>query len=143
MVGRVMLAVGGLASLACLSGCIILAKGSEWPRPPRLSSAEAQAVPEVPTGGVPTIRERYAPELGRLAPGMTVEAFKEIFTEAAFMETRTSEAGKTTDAYNISLRQRYRYRWDGDYYAWTQSEEVWFYFRDGKLSKWGEARQWP
>jgi hypothetical protein len=143
MLGRVIATATGCAIAASLSGCIILSGGSNWPRPPSLTSAEAKSVPEVPTGGVPTIREKYAPELARLTPGMTIEAFKEIFKEAAFVEQRTTDAGKTTDAYNISLRQRYRYRWDGDYYAWTQSEEVWFFFRDGKLLKWGEARQWP
>jgi hypothetical protein len=144
MIGRVILAVGGVASLAFLSGCIVLQGGSNWPRPPALSSAEAKQVPEVPTGGVPTIREKFSPELARMTPGMSVDEFKSVFKDAAaFMERRTSDAGVVTDAYNISLRQRYRYRWDGDYYAWTQSEEVWFYFKDGKLAKWGEARQWP
>lgn len=143
MAGPMILATGGLAVLASLSGCIVLEGGSNWPRPPALTSAEAKSVPEVPTGGVPTIRETYTPELARLTPGISVEAFKELFKEAAFIEQRTSDAGKTTDAYNISLRQRYRYRWDGDYYAWTQSEEIWFFFKEGRLVKWGEARQWP
>lgn len=142
MIGRVIRAVTGVTVLGLLSGCIIVAKGGDWPRSPRLTAVEAESMAEIPTGGVPTIREKYAPELARLEPGMSVQAFKDIFKDAAFVEQRSRD-GATLDAYSLSFRQRYRHRWDGHYYAWTQADEVWFYFKDGKFVKWGEPGQWP
>lgn len=129
-------------ALALVPGCIIVATNDERPPAPRLTVAEAEALPDVPAGGLPTIREKYAPAFAGLEPGMSTQAFRAAFGDAAFVEQRSKD-GVTVDAYSLSLNQRYRYRWHGNYYARTQNQEVWFYFQDGKLSKWGDPHQWP
>lgn len=129
-------------ALACVSGCIIVATSEERPPASRLTTAEAESLSDVPLGGLPTIREKYAPEFARLEAGMSTQAFRDLFKDVVFVEQRSRD-GVTVDAYSLSLNERYRYRWHGDYYARTQSQETWFYFQDGKLFKWGEPHQWP
>jgi len=124
------------------AGCIIVADNESYPSSTsRLSASELSSVPEIPAGGaVPTLREKYAAEFARVEPGMSVGAFRDVFKDAIFTEQRRDENG-VTEAYSLVFKQRYRYR-NSDR-AFIERDEAWFYFRDGKLIRWGRPSEWP
>lgn len=123
-----------------MGGCIYVADHS-GPKGVKATSAELALVKSVSdSDNVPTLREKYAAQFARLEPGMPVADFRSAFTESTFVEQRKSEEG-TVDAYSVVLRERYRYHNNNVIY--TQHDEAWFYFRDGKLVKWGEDNDWP
>jgi hypothetical protein len=124
-------------ALASLSGCIIVATDRTYHSASKKDLASVRQID--PTQGVPTIRSEYKEELSKLAPGMSVASFREIFPNALFVEQQADAA--PVDAYSVKLNIPYRFR-DGSSIH-TAQDEAWFYFRDGNFVKWGEPNQWP
>lgn len=137
---RKSLFVAGLAALSpFLGGCIIVADNSpdyRKPTPQELASVRTVAAGE----SLPSVREKYATQLAKLEPGMTVSAFREAIPEATFIEQRTID-GAPVDAYSLTHTERYRYH--GGTVILTHEDEKWFYFRNGQFVKWGEPGVWP
>lgn len=127
------------SALSAAPGCIFIAtdRGDST----RLSAAEAAGTPEYsPSETIPGVRERYRDQLARLRPGMSTEEFRQALPGAVYVERRDTDRG-TFDAYSLTVSERMRYR--GSRYAFTHTDEAWFYFRDDQFVKWGKPREWP
>lgn len=132
-------AAAGLTLLVSIPGCIIVA--TDHPDGERLSAAEAANVKAYSKyEKLPTVRDRYADEFAQLRPGMSEEEFKGVFKTATFVQQKQTDQG-TVNAYSVTINERARYT--GSRYAFTQSDEVWFYFKDNQFVKWGRANEWP
>lgn len=131
------------ASALILPGCIIVADNGDYDRRDRtkVSWDEANKVQEVSSASnLPTVRDRYADQFAKLAPGMSTDAFKALLPAATFVEQRKGASG-THEAYSLVAKDRYRYR--GERYVYDYTDEVWFYFTNGAFVKWGKPGQWP
>ncbi|MHA7813267.1 MAG: hypothetical protein ACX94C_07755 [Phycisphaerales bacterium] len=83
-----------------------------------------------------TITQRYQTGLRQLTPGQTtVDEFNRIMPEAE-LRGQTTYNGDPCDVYQVSHRDPEDAD-DGRYTAY-----LWFYFRDGKLLKWGRPSDW-
>ena len=90
---------------------------------------------------LPTIPEHFRMRFPQLRPEMSIEEFKALFPEAYFTERKHQADGGAIDAYELCVRQRYRFPNDPQVYI--QSGKAWFYFTPKGLESWGEPSAWP
>ncbi len=146
---KVLTALGkglALGAMIAASGCIIVDRDNgHWHNDhgyDKVSAEEARSVREISsTEMLPTVRDRHADSFAKLEPGMSVQQFRVLFQNAAFVEQRKLDGGAVGDAYSVQLQEKLRYK--GERYVFTHKDEQWFYFSDGKLVKWGEPNKWP
>src|SRR5690348_14060306 len=128
-------AAGVALSLAVLPGCIIVAT-DHYEHPHHASKEELANIRQVEgTEGPPRLRREYHEQLSKLAPGMSPDAFRQVFPDAVFVSEKSDE-GHKLDAYSVKLHALYYYR--GEDIIRTAHDEAWFYFKDGAFVKWGE-----
>ncbi|MFO0830943.1 MAG: hypothetical protein U0637_03760 [Phycisphaerales bacterium] len=145
---RAALGTTALAAALSLPGCIV-AIGNESdgtyldssPRRVRLTDTERRDLPMVTTvADLPTVRSKYASQIATLTPSTTVDELRRVLPEARFVERKQDTQG-TTDAYSVSIQERYRYK--GADYGLEARDELWFYFRNNSLVKQGAPHDWP
>lgn len=145
---RTALGAAALATALTLPACVV-AIGNESdgtyvdssPRRVRLTDTERRDLPMVTSvADLPTVRSKYASQVAGLNPSTTPEDLRRAMPEARFVE-RKQDAQGTTDAYSVSIQERYRYR--GENYGLEARDEMWFYFRNGALVKQGAPHVWP
>lgn len=149
-IGRMAAGAALLGCVLSLGGCIIAVKSEEASGPTydgnstsrvKLSSGERSTLPQVhTTADLPTVRSKYAEELGKLGPSTTLAQFKTMFPGAKFVERRES-GGSKVDAYSVRVEEKFRYR--DESYGYMARDEKWFYFKDEVFVKWSGPREWP
>ncbi len=148
LMSRTALGTVALAAALALPACIV-AIGNESdgtsidaaPRRVRLTDTERRDLPMVTSvADLPTVRSRYAAQIGTLSPYTTVEDLRRAMPDARFVERKQDALG-TTDAYSVNLQERFRYR--GESYGLEARDEMWFYFHNGSLVKQGAPHNWP
>ncbi len=122
-----------IAILFFVSGCAVV--------PPNTSVVNS-------VDELPTIQEVMTDKLSKLKIGMQFDDFAKILPEA-----HVAGQNGGTDAYEISIIQKYMTQKDKDYYTFyqgfstpqarTNKQVLWFYFYKGILVSWGRPQDWP
>jgi hypothetical protein len=131
-----------LASLFVAFGCAGLGGSPARPTAPD-DFAHGSAPIEVTTPAeIPTLPEHFHTRFPQLKPEMTIGEFKALFPEAYFVKRqRVTWSEHPIDAYELTVRQRYRFA--GDTQMYVQTARAWFYFVASSLESWGEPETWP
>lgn len=134
--------------VATMPGCIAVIgnDGGEWhehggSRRVRLTTEERASLPQITSvADLPRVETKYANELRQLTPETTLDQFKAAFPAARFVERREVN-GVATDAYAVSVQEKYRYR--SESYGYLARDEQWFYFKGNRFVKTAEPNEWP
>lgn len=95
---------------------------------------------------LPSIYEKYKERFEKIVIGMEYSVFAGIFPESYKVgqsDHHVAYEFKDTQIYYTSHDKNIGILWTGSIKTREYTQTIWFYFKDTKLVKWGEPKNWP